>query len=115
MQPVVDRIEAQLVATSKIGEDDVPLTWNGAVVAGVRLPGPTALAPASIGDLIDVVEGEVGSPLAQLGRPGKQRAVRLLEECGPFTYRKAAETVAQALGVSRFPVYNYLNRDDGTA
>ncbi|MGH3425587.1 MAG: helix-turn-helix domain-containing protein, partial [Nocardioidaceae bacterium] len=27
-----------------------------------------------------------------------------------FTHRRSAETVAEALGVSRFTVYNYLNR-----
>jgi predicted transcriptional regulator YheO len=39
--------------------------------------------------------------------------VRLLEERGAFTYRKSAETVAEALNVTRFTVYNYLNRDRG--
>ena len=38
------------------------------------------------------------------------RAVRLLEERGAFAFRKSAELVAEALGVSRFTVYNYLNR-----
>ena len=42
----------------------------------------------------------------------KQRAVRLLDERGAFTLRKAVEDVADALGVSRFTVYNYLNSDD---
>ena len=43
----------------------------------------------------------------------KQRAVRLLEERGAFSYRKSAEVVAEALGVTRFTVYNYLNRIRG--
>ena len=43
-------------------------------------------------------------------RQEKQRAVRLLEERGAFNYRKSAETVAEALGVTRFTIYNYLNR-----
>jgi predicted transcriptional regulator YheO len=34
----------------------------------------------------------------------------MLEERGAFAYRKSAETVAEALGVTRFTVYNYLNR-----
>ncbi|UUZ59852.1 helix-turn-helix domain-containing protein [Nocardioides sp. B-3] len=29
---------------------------------------------------------------------------------GAFTYRRSAETIAEAIGVSRFTVYNYLNR-----
>jgi predicted transcriptional regulator YheO len=35
----------------------------------------------------------------------------MLEESGAFSYRKSVETVAAALGISRFTVYNYLNRD----
>ena len=58
-----------------------------------------------------MVEGQLGSPLAALDRPGKQRAVRMLEESGAFSYRKSVETVAAALGISRFTVYNYLNRE----
>src|SRR4029453_17754465 len=36
-------------------------------------------------------------------------AVRLLDDRGAFQLRKAVEEVADALGVSRFTVYNYLN------
>ena len=35
----------------------------------------------------------------------------MLEEGGAFSYRKSVEAVAAALGISRFTVYNYLNRD----
>ena len=35
----------------------------------------------------------------------------MLEESGAFSYRKSVEAVAAALGISRFTVYNYLNRD----
>ena len=52
----------------------------------------------------------MGAPLADLARADKQRAVRMLEERGAFTYRRSAETIAEAIGVSRFTVYNYLNR-----
>jgi uncharacterized protein YqgV (UPF0045/DUF77 family) len=61
--------------------------------------------------LVRQVEHELGSPLAELDRPGKQRAVRLLEERGAFQLRKSVAAVAEALGVTRFTVYNYLNRD----
>lgn len=57
------------------------------------------------------VQREFAEPLHELPRPDKQRAVRLLEEAGAFSYRKSVESVATALGVSRFTVYNYLNRD----
>ncbi len=54
-----------------------------------------------------------GRPLTELDRWEKQRVVALLEERGAFTVRHGVETVATALGVSRFTVYNYLNRQDG--
>jgi predicted transcriptional regulator YheO len=55
----------------------------------------------------------LGARLAALSREDKQRAVRLLDERGAFQLRKAVEDVADALGVSRFTVYNYLNAEGG--
>lgn len=59
--------------------------------------------------LIESVERELGARLPQLSREEKQRAVRLLDEAGAFTLRRSVEDVADALGVSRITVYNYLN------
>jgi predicted transcriptional regulator YheO len=59
--------------------------------------------------LIDTVEREFGAPLPSLPREDKQRAIRLLDERGAFTLRRAVEDVADAMGVSRITVYNYLN------
>ena len=52
-----------------------------------------------------------GKPLAELDRKAKQEVVRILEARGAFSVRHGVETVAGALGVSRFTVYNYLNRE----
>jgi uncharacterized protein YqgV (UPF0045/DUF77 family) len=60
--------------------------------------------------LIAAVELELGAKLADLSREDKQRAVKLLDERGAFELRRAAEDVADALGVSRITVYNYLNK-----
>ena len=68
---------------------------------------------ATLGTLLDEVARELGRPLAELSRADKQQAVRLLEERGAFRYRRSAEGVAEALGVTRFTVYNYLNRGRG--
>ncbi|WP_460443773.1 helix-turn-helix domain-containing protein, partial [Amycolatopsis cihanbeyliensis] len=74
---------------------------------------PTATEPASVLDrFVHEVEAELGSPLAELDRAGKQRAVRLLDERGAFQLRKSVAAVAESLGVTRFTVYNYLNRED---
>lgn len=83
-----------------------------AVTLQVRLEGRTPTAPAATGldALLAEVAQELGGALRDLPRAGKQQAVRTLEERGAFEFRKSAEIVAEALGVSRFTVYNYLNR-----
>jgi HTH domain len=115
LAPVLSRTNAVLVAPADVGAGDVPLVWEGMTIAGVRFPDqPTASQPEAVGDLGRLLEDlavELGAPLCDLSRTDKQRAVRLLEERGAFTYRKSAETVAEALNVTRFTVYNYLNRD----
>jgi len=120
--PLVDRIGAAVVDPVDLRTDDVPLEWEGEIVGGIRLP-PGALgstkAPSRIeeevgggleGIIVDI-ERFFGTPLAELPRARKQQAVRMFEEGGAFSYRKSVEAVAAALGISRFTVYNYLNRD----
>lgn len=120
VRPLVDRIGASLVDPALIVADDVPLAWRGILVAGVRLSSGPADQPdrrAAGGDdaggglarILADIQGEFDGPLAELPRTQKQRAVGMLEEAGAFSYRKAVETVAAALGVSRFTVYNYLH------
>lgn len=108
--PLLARIDAQLVEPARLRKGDVPLVWEGETVAGVRLGGGGEGPPGDLGALIDEVADEMGTPLADLPRADKQRAVRMLEERGAFAYRRSAETIAEAIGVSRFTVYNYLNR-----
>lgn len=102
--------------------DALPVIARAALAAGasrltLQLSTPAAAAepagapPTTLERLIADVERELGARLADLDRPGKQRAVRMLEERGAFAMRKAAPTVAEALGVTRFTVYNYLNRE----
>jgi uncharacterized protein YqgV (UPF0045/DUF77 family) len=61
---------------------------------------PRMLAEAAAG---------LGAPLEELGREAKQRVVRELDERGAFTLRRSIEDVADALGVSRVTIYNYLD------
>ena len=105
LAPVADALGATLVPASRVTSGDVPLRWNGDLVGGLRLPG----VHGTLDRMIAAVEGELGAPLAELSREGKQRAVRLLDERGAFQLRKSVEEVADALSVSRFTVYNYLN------
>jgi hypothetical protein len=54
-------------------------------------------------------EAHIGQPLSEMTRVEKQQLVRYLDERGAFELRKAVESVAETLGVSRFTVYNYLD------
>jgi uncharacterized protein YqgV (UPF0045/DUF77 family) len=110
---VVDAVSSALKAALAQGATRVTLTLGDvdAVLA------PTAADAAAATDLTDGlsrliadVERELGGSLATLPRAEKQHAVRLLEERGAFEMRRSAETVAEALGLTRFTVYNYLNR-----
>ena len=105
VQPVADALGAELVSADDVEPADVPLHWRGRLVGGLRLP----VLQGAMARLIDGVERELGGHLGQLSREDKQRAVWLLEQRGAFTLRRSVEEVADALGVSRITVYNYLN------
>lgn len=105
VKPVVDAVGASFVAVDDMEASDVPLVWEGRPIAGVRMPP----LHGALDRLIDAVEAELGARLPVLSREDKQRAVRLLDERGAFILRRAVEDVADAMGVSRITVYNYLN------
>jgi hypothetical protein len=107
LEPVADALGAQLVAGNRVRTGDIPLRWEGQIVGALRLPG----VRGALDRMIGTVEEELGQPLKDLSREDKQRAVRLLEERGAFQLRKSVEDVADAMGVSRFTVYNYLNAE----
>ncbi len=105
VRPVVDAVGATLVPSGDREPSDVPLEWNGEIVAAVRLPP----LHGALDRLIEGVEREMGGRLADLSREDKQAAIRLLDERGAFILRRAVEDVADVMGVSRITVYNYLN------
>ncbi|MEU9399304.1 helix-turn-helix domain-containing protein [Streptomyces sp. NPDC048242] len=109
VKPLVDAMGGRLLPPDEAGPDDVVLAWAGADVVAVRLP---QLAD-SLDHILAAMERARGCPLADLDRKAKQEVVRTLEARGAFAVRHGVETVAGALGVSRFTIYNYLNREKG--
>jgi hypothetical protein len=105
VKPILDAVGAELVHPDRRAASDIPLVWDGRVVAGVR----TAPLHGALDRLIESIEVELGGRLRDLRREDKQRAVRLLDERGAFVLRRAVEDVADAMRVSRITVYNYLN------
>ncbi|TXS57471.1 helix-turn-helix domain-containing protein [Streptomyces sp. t39] len=108
VKPLVDAMGGTLIEPGEAGADDVVLHWEGEEVLAVRLP---QLAD-SLDHILAALERQHGRPLAELDRRTKQSVVRTLEARGAFSVRHGVETVAGALGVSRFTVYNYLNREN---
>lgn len=107
VKPLVDAMGGEMVAPEEAQGDDVVLAWEGRDVVAVRLPHLSD----SLDHILAELERRHGMPLAELDRRTKQSVVRVLESRGAFSVRHGVETVAGALGVSRFTVYNYLNRE----
>lgn len=105
MRPVAKALDATIVLPARMRASDIPLEWEGEVVGGLRMPD----LQGELRRMIARVERELGAPLGELSRERKQIAVRLLDERGAFALRKSIEHVADAMGVSRITVYNYLN------
>ena len=103
--PLVEAMGGRIVDTDNREPSDIPLEWEGQIVAVVRLPP----LHGALDRLIEGVERDLGGRLTDLSRENKQRAIRLLDARGAFILRRAVEDVADAMGVSRITVYNYLN------
>ncbi|MFI1101933.1 helix-turn-helix domain-containing protein [Streptomyces melanogenes] len=108
VKPLVDAMGAEILGPDQAQPDDVVLSWDGEDVIAVRLP----QLSDSLDHILAAMERRHGKPLAELDRKAKQSVVRTLEARGAFSVRHGVETVASALGVSRFTVYNYLNREN---
>lgn len=105
LQPLVDALGCSVIDAALIEAADIPLVYEGELIAAVRLPD----LHGALARLIDSVEREMGQHLPDMNREQKQLAIRLLDGRGAFTLRRAVEDVADAMGVSRITVYNYLN------
>lgn len=114
VRPIARALGGRIVPVGRMGSAAVPLVWKGRVVGGLERSGPSDLRNG-LASFVAQIESELGGQLATLSRVDKQRAVRMLDERGAFAIRNAVDEVADAMGVSRVTVYNYLNatRSDG--
>jgi uncharacterized protein YqgV (UPF0045/DUF77 family) len=108
VRPIVRALGGRVVAAERMGAAAIPLVWKGRVVGGLERPSPRDLREG-LASFVAQIESELGGQLAALSRVDKQRAVRMLDERGAFAIRNAVDEVADAMGVSRVTVYNYLN------
>lgn len=105
MRPVAKALDATIVLPSRMRASDIALEWQGELLGGLRMPD----LQGELARMIARVERELDGPLGALSRENKQRAVRMLEDRGAFALRKSIDEVADAMGVSRITIYNYLN------
>lgn len=104
---------------SGAGSTSAPAGWPDGCNGRDLLDGPDVPIPSDRFDVPDLVaavprfiarvERELGGPLGSLSRAGKQQAALRLEQLGAFQLRNSVDAVADAMGVSRVTVYNYLS------
>lgn len=97
-----------------IGAMVVDAMKSGATNINVQVANdPGRLGSITLHDALDAMmraaERELGTDASEWGRADKQRVVRMLDERGAFLLRGAVDDIAQAMGVSRITIYNYLN------
>lgn len=106
VDPVVAAAGGSVIPVGRMRKGDIELIWEGEVVGAVRLPAQAV----GIDRMLEEIREEYGGvALRDLSREEKQRVVVMLNERGGFQFRRSVEDVADALGISRFTVYNYLN------
>src|SRR5688572_7085358 len=103
VQPLVSRIGATVIAPTDLRDGDVPIEWDGSLVAGIRLTAtlspedadeepPSAVTQnraidaeaGGLDGIIEDIERYFDGPLTSLSRERKQQAVRMFEESGAF-------------------------------
>jgi uncharacterized protein YqgV (UPF0045/DUF77 family) len=108
LEALIDAAGPLLRSALAAGADRISLhLTNGSGNPGIGL----ASLHDALARMIAGVEDELGDQLAELSREGKQAAVRMLDARGAFLLRRAVDDVADAMGVSRITIYNYLNAD----
>lgn len=86
-----------------------------------RAPPPQRTAPEppamdeAMQDIIAQALERGGKPLARMKKADKKQAVAQMLEQGLFIVKGGVERAAEALGVSRYTVYNYLDEIRGDA
>lgn len=110
LAPLLARIGGRLLPEDEAHSDDVRMTWPTGEVVYIRLDQPDL--GNGLGALLHHVEVRTGRPLHTMSAAEKREAVNYLRHHGAFGMRRAAQLVANAMGVSRYSVYKYLNASE---
>jgi predicted transcriptional regulator YheO len=63
---------------------------------------------ANIKEIVDEAVGQMNRPVNLAQKPEKLEALKTMHDRGLFLIRGSVDYAAEALGVSRFTIYNYL-------
>ncbi|MBL0375468.1 helix-turn-helix domain-containing protein [Rhizobium sp. KVB221] len=114
MTPVLASLNSEIVPINELRPSDVPLEWNGRLVAGVR---ELAAAP----ETVDVVDDQlrkarsIFGPLENLRRNERLKVLAWFRDQNVFQQRRAIDRIGVQMQVSRATIYNdmkALDRDD---
>ncbi|WP_261133377.1 transcriptional regulator [Bacillus sp. Marseille-Q3570] len=60
--------------------------------------------------MIEKAVGKIGKPIQMMGKSERMEFIYLLDEMGLFRIKGSIQNVASLLGVSKFTIYNYLDK-----
>ncbi|MBN3005333.1 PAS domain-containing protein [Chromobacterium alkanivorans] len=109
---------AALCLNSDRSQLEAALACLQALVGRAPLPPPRAAPepPAMDEAMRDIIAQALdGKPLARMKKADKKQAVAQMLEQGLFIVKGGVERAAEALGVSRYTIYNYLDEIRGAA
>lgn len=107
LEPVIRSLGSQIVSLKDMRPEDIPLEWEGSVLAGVREEKPGAVVDDVLPAHIIQAEARFG-PLEKLDREGRAQAIVWLRDQSTFNIRYSVDRIATKMGVSRATIYNYL-------
>lgn len=74
---------------------------------------PSELIATNVSDLLDNLIDQAirltGKPVAIMDKSDKARAVNFLNDAGALLITKSSERICQALDISKYALYNFLN------
>ncbi|WP_374419984.1 transcriptional regulator [Chromobacterium sp.] len=110
---------AALCLNSDRSELEAALACLQALVGRALPPQRTAPEPPAMDEAMQDIIAQAlergGKPLARMKKADKKQAVAQMLEQGLFIVKGGVERAAEALGVSRYTVYNYLDEIRGDA
>lgn len=101
----VARLAADMIGGEPMSAEPAPRMSDGVVVHESFMRDVDELAATLLHEAVM----EAGVPVERMQKRHKIEVVRTLKPRGMFLLRDAVEMVAEALQVSRFTIYNYLN------